>query len=272
MATVAYWIRAPLELLLYPLDRLARFWGLTVVALLTALLMIAIIARVTPQARIRRARARMAGALYEIRLFLDSPSRVLRSQATLLGYTVVYLVLLLPALLVMAPIIGVLYLHLDVRYGLEPIAVGRSVVVAVAIDDDVDGYEVAPAEPVDGLAVTAPPVYVEDENKVYMRVDVIAPGTHRFTFAAGGQQVTKTIVAATAAAGVAPERRRGIATLWARGHELPLPAAGPVSAVTVAYPIAQREWLGLDMPWWLYWLLLATVAALVIARPLRVAI
>jgi hypothetical protein len=45
-----------------------------------------------------------------------------------------------------------------------------------------------------------------------------------------------------------------------------------VSAVSVAYPQAEQHWLGMEIPWWLYWLLLATVAALVLKRPLEVAL
>jgi hypothetical protein len=272
MGTVAYWMRSCVELLLYPFDRLPRFWSLSAIAVLTALLMVVIVGRVTPQARIRRARARIAAAIYEIRLYLDSPRRMLAAQATLLKYSIFYVLLLVPALLVLAPILGLLYLHLDVRFGLVPAQPDTSVIVKVAIDREVDGYQVAAAELPDGLDVTAPPVYVEDEARVYLRVDVRKAGVHTLPIDAAGHRVTKEIVARRGAAKVVPERRRAHSALWAFGHERPLPGAGPVQMVSVAYPEAEQKWIGLSIPWWLYWLLLATLAALVLTRPLRVAL
>lgn len=270
MATIAHWARSGVELLLYPFDLLSAFWGLTALAIVTALLMIVIVSKVTPQARIRRARARIAGAIYEMRLFLDSPLRVFAAQGSLLKHSALYVLLLLPAFAVMAPLLALLYLHLDVRYGLDPVEAGHQVIVRVGIDSDVDGYEVEPGALPEGLAVTAPPVFVEDEGRVYLRVDVNEPGIHSLPIRAGGQQVSKEIVAAADAVKVAPERKRGASTLWAFGNEPPLPSGSPVSSISVVYPDAEQSWLGLAIPWWLYWLLIATLAALLLARPLHV--
>jgi len=271
VSTLAHWLRAGVELLLYPFDLLSRFWGLTAIAVLTALVMVLIVGRATPQERIRRARARISGAIYEIRLFLDSPLRVFSAQGALLRYSLYYVALLLPAFVVMAPLLGLLYLHLEVRYGLEPLEPGEQTVVGVTVDPEVDGYAVVPGDLPEGLAVTAPPVFVEAEHRVFLRVDVLAPGIHSLPIRAGESEVSKEIVAGGAVE-VSPERNRGAAALWAFGDEPPLPSGGPIRAISVAYPDAEQSWLGLPIPWWLYWLVIATIAALLLARPLHIAV
>jgi hypothetical protein len=159
---------------------------------------------------------------------------------------------------------------MEVRYGLDPVEAGQQVVVRIAIDSDLDGYEVEAGDLPTGLAVTAPPVFVEDEELVYLRVDVSAPGVHSLPIRAGEHQLSKEIVAKKGVVEVGPERRRGLSTLWAFGDEMPLPDSAPVSSISVTYPDAPQSWLGLSIPWWLYWLLIATIAALLLARPLQV--
>lgn len=272
MASIAYWLRSAVELLLRPFDFLPEFWAVTAIAVLTSLVMVVVVGKITPQNRIRRTRARISGAVYEIRLFMDSPLRVFTAQAGLLKHSVLYVALLLPAFLVMAPLLALLYLHMDVRYGQDPVREGQQVVVRVDLDSNVDGYGVQAGELPQGLAVTAPPVFDEDADQVYLRVDVVAPGVYSLPIRAGEQEVSKKIVADRGADKVEPERKRGFSALWAFGHETPLPDSSPVSSISVTYPHAAQSWLGLPIPWWLYWLLIATIAALLLARPLHVAL
>lgn len=272
MASIAYWVRSLVELLLRPFDLLSEFWAVTAIAILTSLVMVVLVGKLTPQNRIRRARARISGAVYEIRLFLDSPLRVFAAQLSLLKHSAVYVALLLPAFLVMAPLLALLYLHMDVRYGKSPVHEGQQVVVRVDLDSNVDGYEVEAGDLPKGLAVTAPPVFDEAADQVYLRVDIGAPGVYSLPIRAGEQEVSKKIVAESGAVKVEPERKRGVSSLWAFGHESPLPDSSPVSSISVTYPNATQSWLGLPIPWWLYWLLIATIAALLLARPLQVAL
>jgi hypothetical protein len=265
---VAHAVRTAVELALRPLDRLPPWLSVAVVAVLTGLLMLVVVKRTSPQGLIQRARDRMAASIYEMRLFLDAPGRVLKAQLRLIGWLVVYLLAMLPALVVLGPPLGLLYLHLETRHGLTPIEAPSTLIMRIELGPKVDGDQVE----IDGgeaVRLTAPLVFAGDEPAVYARLHVSKPGNHQIEIRAGDVTVKKRIVADPAAARVAPERSRGLAHFWTFGHEPPLPAAVP--AIRLAHPASSASWLGLAIPWWLYWLGLATILALLLRRRFHVA-
>jgi hypothetical protein len=257
---IVHAIRHAIELALTPLDALPPWLSLAIVAIPTALLMLVVVKRVSPQRLVSRARDRIAASIYEMRLFLDEPRLVLRAQARLLGWTVVYLATLIPAIVVMTPPLGLLYLHLEPRHGLAPIAAPSTIVVRIELEPGVDGRAVT-VDCRDAIELTAPLLVAPDEPAVYARLAIREAGTHAIVVHAGGRAVEKTIVADPRAAVVAPERAAGVATLWSLGSEPP--PDGPVRSIRVPHPERSS---GLPVTWWLYWLAAATVIALALRR------
>ena len=255
---------------LLPLDALPRHLSLAIVAAVTAWLMLVVVRHVSPQRLVRRARDQMAAAIYEMRLFLDAPRRVLVAQGRLLAWTGVYLAALAPAALVLAPPLGLLYLHLEPRHGLAPIEAPSTVVARIDLAPDVDGRAAA-VDCDDGLELTAPILYAADEQALYARVAVRRPGTHLLHVRIGGDSVAKRVVADPRAAVVSPERRGGLAHLWSLGSEPP-PGSTSIRAIAIPYPERRQGWVGLAIPWWLYWLGLATLLSLLLARRRGVAL
>ena len=246
--------------------------ALTAIAILSGAAMLWVIGRASPQERILHARAQIAAAVYEMRLFLDSPGRVLLAQGRLLGWFFRYLLYLLPAFLLLSVPCGLLLLHLETRHGLRPLPVDAPVVVRVDLAAGIDGYRVTASslDPDEPLRVTAPPLYLERAQRVYLRVLVRAPGEHRLAIDTGTQVVEKRLSAGSHAP-VRAERRSGLASWWQRGDEAPLPSGGDITAVRIAHPVSNSAWLGFDwLPWWGYWLLVSTATALLLRRPMRV--
>lgn len=255
---------------LWPLEALPPLVALSVVSAVTALAMLAIVKRVSPQRLIARARDRMAACIYEMRLFLDAPGRVLRAQARLLGWTAVYLAALLPAALVLTPPLGLLYLHLETRHGLAPLPAPSTVVMRVELAAGHERTEVAIRPPPGGqVSVTAPLVRAPDEPAVYARLAIARPGTHEVSVSAGGDEVTKRLDADPRAVRVAPERAGGWRKLVSLGDE-PAPGGDVIRSIAVRHPAIDRL-PGLPVPWWLYWLGSATILALLLRRRLGVA-
>lgn len=270
MSTIADAIHALVELVLAPFDWMPAAWGLTLVSVLTGAMALWIVGKTTRQRTLERTRDRMAACIYEIRLFLDSPRRVASAQWALLVTSAKYVVILLPALVAMALPLGVLYLHLEPRHGVAPAQAGEPVVVAVDVADGVDGYGVGPAGDQDGVTVTAPPLFDEAARRVYLRVEIADPGTHTLRVRAGEHTVEKRIDADPDARIVSLERRSGVAALWAIGDEPALPGDAGIERIGVAYEDARGNWLWLSLPWWLFWIGLATVAAFALRRPMGV--
>ena len=268
MELLARALRTPVEWALRPLDLLPPILSLTVIGLVTALLMLVVVKRASPQALIQKARDRMAGAIYEMRLFLDAPGRVLRAQGRLIGWMVVYLVALLPALLVLGPPLALLYLHLEPRHGIAPIEAPATVVLRVGLAAGTDGDAVQIDTPA-GVERTAPLVYAADEPAVYARLRITEPATHTVTVRAGEAQATKQIVADPDAVQVAPARAAGAGHFLSLGPEPP-PAA-PFTSLSIPHQPSDQSWLALPIPWWLYWLGVATILALLLRRRFDVA-
>jgi hypothetical protein len=258
------------ELLLWPIDRMPELLGLTVISVVTGALLLWLVGKTTPQRWVERARNQMTSAIYEIRLYLDSPLRVLCAQGRLLCWSGVYLGVMIPALAVGALPLGLLYLHLDTRYGLEPLPVGQPALVRLQLAEGIDGNEVH-VQPPSGLRVEKPSLYLEAERSVYFEMIPSEPRSQELSIQVGDHIVSKRIAVAGGPERPAPERRSGVAALWQLGDEPALATGGPVQELLVAHPPHVRHWLGLPW-WWGYWLLIATLTALLLRRRLDVAI
>lgn len=253
-------------------DGWSPFVSLTVMSVVTGALMLWIVGFTTPQKRLERARSQLAAAVYEMRLFLDSPRRIFAAQGRLFYWFGAYMALLLPAFLVLSIPLGVFLLHLETRHGLNPLPVGEPIVVRVDLASGVDGYAVkaTPAGEGAALRVTAPPLYLDSPQQVYLRVQIDQPGEYRLAIDTGRGQVVKRLSASPQAASVFPERRSGVATFWQIGAEAPVDPAVGIEGVFVTHPDRSQDWLGLGLPWWGYWLLVSTVVALLLRRPMGV--
>ncbi len=274
LGDVAYSITWCLDRVLTLLDRPYGLWSLVWVSIVTGLLVLGIVALTTRRVWIELARSQMASAIYEIRLFLDSPRRTLVAQGRFLAWSGAYIAALMPALIVASIPLALMYPHLDRRYGVAPIAIGEPVVVRVDLEAGADGQALVPApKHTDGtspIQVTAPPLITQ--NQVYLRIEAAKKGEHTLSLRMAGETLSKQISAGPDIQATLPERSRGIAVFWTNGDEPAIPDHLPVQSISVAHPERLDAWLGMNMPWWMAWLILATLAALVLKRPLGVAL
>lgn len=253
-------IRRALDAALSTLDGLSPWVSLAVVATITAVVMLIVVRRTSPQRLIGHARAQMAAALLEMRLYLDHPLRMLGAQGRMLGWTVVYLACLIPSAIVLAAPLGLLYLHLEPRHGLAAFAAPATVVMRIELGAGVATRDVS-IEPSAALIVTAQ-VRANDERAVYARIAIRWPGTHHVVVRAAGATATKEISADPNASAVAPELRGGLSQLWGLGVEPP-PPTDAIRSISLQHAERTGE---LPVPWWLYWLGLATAVAMALRR------
>jgi hypothetical protein len=255
------------EALLWPFDFFSPRLGLVVFSAVSGLLMLLVVGKATPQERLKHAREQMTSAIYELRLFLDSPRRIFVAQARLVLWSLNYLAYLLPAFVVLTPVLALLYAPLETRYGLEPLRPDTTVLMRIDLRNPAPTAEQATVEGGNSVRLAAPPVLVRDERALYLRLGVVEAGQHHIRIQAPGWQVEKNISAESRPeARVSAERRSGLAHLLALGNEPPLPSDGPVAAVVVIHPPRRQSWGGVEMPWWVAWLLVATVVALLFKR------
>ena len=262
-------LRAGIEVILIPVDWLGPFWGLTLLSIVVGVLILYTVAWTTPQRRVDRARSLMASSIYEIRLFLDSPKRVIISIGRLLVSSFLYIAYMMPAFVLMSVPLWLFYLHLEPRYGLDALPAGLPLVVEVEPAPGVSPEEIS-VEGEGELEISAPPLFAADKNRLYVRVVPRTAAVHTLRIRSAGSEVVKEIVA-DGAAHAEPERASGADLLESVGTEPRLdPDRDHLRSISISHPSSHRRWLGLEMPWWLYALGLVTVAALVLKGPLGV--
>jgi len=258
-------LRALTELALAPFDALPPVLGLSLLAVLTGLGLLFVVRFTTPQKLVERARARMGSAIYETRLFMDYPKRVLIAQGRLILWSFIYISTMLPAFLLASVPLGLLFLHLDARHGLLPLPVGETVVLRVDTESSSRDPVTLGALP-EGVVAVGESVHLDGQPTTYFGLRLQHAGQFRIAVRVGAQSVEKDLVA-TRGAIMAPARARGSDLLVSEGAERPLPD-GAISSIRVAHESRHDTWVG--MPWWLYWLLAATLAALILKKPLGV--
>jgi hypothetical protein len=196
------------EAALWPFDILPPRLGLIMFSVVSGLLLLLLVGKVTPQNRLKHAREQMTSAIYELRLFLDSPRRIFVAQSRLVLWSLNYLAYLLPAFVLLLPPLAVLYGPLEIRYGLEPLRPEQTALVRIDLKEADPAAEQAIVDGGTTVRLAAPPVLVASEKALYLRVGVSEPGLHRMRIQAPGWAVDKRISAETRPdAKVSAERR-----------------------------------------------------------------
>ncbi len=241
-----------------PFDLLGPFWGLTLLSLLSGIGMLWVVGKTTPQKLVERARNRMDSAIYEIRLFIDSPKRVVISLGRLISNSFLYIAAMLPAFVILSVPLAFMYLSLEVRHGFDAMPLNQPFVVSVQLADGVDGRTVS-FTPDDGIEVTSEPLYAKSSQTVYVR-GIATKAISSFVHVdVGGRAESKRIVADPNAEQMAPDRASGMDLFVSYGSEARLD--GPITAISVTHPTKDGRYLGISMPWWGWWLLLMMIAA-----------
>jgi len=259
-----------------PFDHLPDWLALTLLSVLTGVVALWVVGKCTvlvervigKKGMLERTRDKMASAIYELRLYLDSPKRMGIAQVRLVVWGMAYTGLLLPPVVVLALPLGTLFFQMDLRYGQEPLPVGEVVVLQAQVADGVDGSGIEIPE-VEGLEVTAPPLFIADESLLYVRLTVGQPGVYTLRFDTPAGPVDKEISADPTAARVSPSRGTGADMLGDLFYTAePALDGAPISRIDVPHPASEATYLG--MSWWVFWLLVSTAAALALRKPMGV--
>lgn len=258
-------MRSIIEAMLYIVDSMPDLVALTIVSIVSGVVMLGVFALVTPPHWLKRSRELMTAAMYEIRLYLDSPRRVLASQARLVGWSVAYTAAMLPAFIVLGIPFGLLLLHLEARWGIEELPTNQPILVRVDLNEPLD----VSAADGDGVKVTAPVLMDRTEKQAWVRVELTEPKTTTLKLTVGETEVEKVLDGDPDSVAYSPDRARGLDLLIAFTVEPPIEHP-QVQRIHVDHPAAEQDWIPFAMPWWLYWLIIATLAAIALHKPLRV--
>ena len=248
-------------------------WAMVAVSVLTAVWALLVFKAVTPQRRLTVGRDRLIGHIYEMGLYQDHLSVLGRIQRNLAAANLRYLLLTLPALVVLTVPMLLTLAQLDSRYSHRRLAPGESTVFSIRVDDDVSvSPQALRLEAPPSVIVEAGPVRVPGEQAVAWRVscDVVGEFPMRVMlyeslFAermlpVGNDDLTRLNESS---------RRGWAAPLLAPGAP-PVEAGSDLAESTLRLPERRTRYLGIEMHWLAAFLLFSLAGGLALKDVLRV--
>ncbi len=222
------------------------------------------------QRSIQKAKAQLIAALYEMLLFPDEPLLVLRAQVRLLGANLRYLGwMLVPAAVMTIPMLA-LFANFEAIYGLAPLRPGKDALVVMQMRDPIDIAKEPPAlKTPPGIAVETPAVRIPSQRQISWRIRAERAVSGSMTVSLPGGAVEKRVDAADSRY-ISERRVNSIWGLFWHPGESPI-RNRTVEWIEIQYPHSGVRWLGLDMPWEAWLLIISILSALAFKRRLRVA-
>jgi hypothetical protein len=200
----------------------------------------------TNQRALKTARRRMRAQLLAIRLFGDDPATVLRSQGRLFYWTLSYMILLLPAFLIIAIPLFFAWDRLDAVWGRSPFKPGDAAVVTARLREQTAHPQLIVP---DWVVIESPAVHAEAGREVSWRVRIQKGGSGAVSILDGGQRVSKRV-----------ETSRGLHYLADREGARDT----PVEWIEIRYPRTSA------VNWAVWFFAISTATALALRRKLRV--
>lgn len=191
--------------------------------------------RLSNQAGIQRAKDRIAGHLYEIRLFRHDPIQVLTSTGKIFFRNGIYVCHnLIPLAVLLVPMVAILA-QLEAHYAFAPTPVGAVELLRAQLDPKagVAARDVRLEVPA-GVVVEAPPVRTPD-GEIFWRLRAEAPGDHVLALHVGGETLTKGWAVGGNDRKVPVKRTRTWEAFLYPGEQA-LPRSSALETVALAYP------------------------------------
>jgi len=246
---------------------------LAVVATITGVA-VAIVFRYTSQQQaLRRVTDLSRAQLLAIKLFKDDVRTVFSSLGKIFFYSALRVWYSLPPVLVMLIPFVLLFVQLARWFELEPLVAGDQAVLEIQLSDE--GWNRRGdlrLTSTAGIEIQTQPLHEAATKSVFWRIFASSPARPATVqWRLGDQHGEKRVIAADA-----DHRFRAVDRRLAGGQfldrlfhpgEVALDRQAAVSAITVHYAARRSLFVGEYMPWWLTFLVISSVAAILV-RPL----
>jgi hypothetical protein len=259
MGTINAALNGVFDAIFLGLGLMPAILGLFIVSVAFGILALLVFGKVSNQAGIRRAKDKIQCNLFLIRLYKDelgitfrAMSRVFVQLFPYLGHNVMpVFVLIVPFFVVCA--------QLNAHYGYSALLPGDRPVVTIGLAEgtDLSTVEIVPG---DGVVLDSRLVRIPSRNEVSARLRIEKQGEPVITVNADGESIEKKVNARSGVHRVSHLRSANWVDLLLYPGEAALPGT-TVEWVSVDTPLATMAFLGLDLHWIIWFLILSMVAA-----------
>lgn len=250
------------DLLLAPFAKLPPFWGILFLSVLTSLFVLVIYRWISSPGKVRETKNRIKANILAIRLYRDFWKTIVVSFFKSLYYTGKYFVLNLAPLLVVLPLLFLLFVQMDVRYGMRPFRPGESITVKARFAGNIAEMDAALGTN-SHFQPAMNPVHITALHEVDWKLKAGSPGVTAIAITAGGVTVNKNLVIGNDLPALS--NKKLAASSWEHfiyPVEKLLEAPAPIRSITIQYPARSISFLGLRTHWLIYYLALTMIIAL----------
>lgn len=239
-------------------------WALALLSAVIGVVMLWVFGRFSNQDKIRGVKDLLKAHMLELRLFVDEPSLIWQAQKSLVSSNLRYMGLMLGPFLILLVPMGLMMALLDPYYGVAPLPLDRPAIVAVQLNRVFDASAPAPVlRAPEGIVVETPVLHTSGLTQLSWRIRATQPVSGKLTIALAGVEMEKNIEAGEGPRYTSPRRVASWLDWFASPGE-PLLPAGPVSSIEVNYPGAEVGWLGLELHWLIWFVIVSFAAALLL--------
>jgi hypothetical protein len=257
-----YFLTRGFDLLLAPLAKLPPFWGIFLLSLLTSLFVLVVYRAVSSPEKVKETKNRIKAHILAIRLYRDFWRTIVSSFFKSLYYTGKYFVLNLVPLLLVLPLMFLLFVQMDIRYGMRPFRPGETITVKARFAGDIGAVN-AELQTSPHFRPLMNPVYIDSLREVDWKLKATDSAATSIAITVAGATVRKNLVIGDNLPTLSNKKMASSSL----GHfiypaeKLLLPRT-PVRSIAIAYPARSISFLGLHTHWLVYYLALTMIIAL----------
>jgi hypothetical protein len=255
------------DLLQAPVAACPGWLSLTVMSAAVGVLALIVFKYTSNQQAIGRVRDDIKANLLAVKLYRDSFSVAMKSQARVLtGACRLLFYSLVPMLVLIGPVCLTLA-QMGSWYQARPLQPGDGqVTVQLKMNDRPGTPPRVMLEPHPAARLLTGPVHVTSRAEIYFNLQPLAHGNHTLIFRVGDGRYEKQMVIGSGFMRVSPKRPG--ASPWdvlMYPLETPFASADPVQSISIAYPPRDSRIYGTD--WWVVYFFLASTACAVLCKP-----
>jgi len=257
-----YFLTRGCDLLLAPFAKLPPFWGIFFLSLITSLFVLVVYRTVSSPKKVKETKNRIKAHILAIRLYRDFWKTIVSSFFKSLFYTGKYFALNLGPLLLVLPLMFLLFVQMDVRYGMRPFRPGESFTVKAQFAGEIGGADAAiVASPQYRTAMN--PVYIGSLREVDWKLRADSVGRGAITVTIDGVPIAKDLVVGYDLSVLSNKKMAAssLAHFIYPAEKLLLPSA-PLKSISIEYPARRVSFLGFKAHWLIWYLILTMIIAL----------
>lgn len=259
---INYFLTRGCDLLLAPFAKLSPFWGILFLSLLTSLFVLVVYRAVSSPKKVKDTKNQIKANILAIRLYRDFWKTIVGSFFKSLYYTGKYFVLNLGPLLLVLPLMFLLFVQMDIRYGMRPFRADEPITVKAGFNGAIGAVH-AEIQPNAHFRSAMNPVYVDALREIDWKLKAGANGNTAIAVTIDGTTVSKDLVIGDHLPALS-NKKMAVSSLehFIYPAEKLLAPTTSLKYIHIQYPARRISFLGFHAHWLVYYLALTMIIAL----------